>query len=64
MIFSCPSRWERALEIALNNKVHVNTVLAYRKRYLESIGKEEWIPKFKENEGKVDKIISLFELLI
>jgi len=41
------------LEIALNNKVHLNTVIAYRKRYLESVGKVEWIPKFKEIEGKV-----------
>lgn len=46
-------RWERALELALNYKVHLNTVVAYRRRYLESVGKEEWIPKFKEVDGKV-----------
>jgi intraflagellar transport protein 80 len=27
-------RWDRALELAQNYKVHVDTVVAYRKRYL------------------------------
>jgi len=39
-------RWDRALEIATNQKVHLDTVLAYRKRYLERIGKEETNKKF------------------
>ena len=52
-------RWERALELAVNYKAHLNTVVWYRKRYLESVGKEEWIPKFKEYEGKV-KILNFF----
>lgn len=31
--------WDRALELAQNYKVHLDTVVAYRKRYLERIGK-------------------------
>jgi intraflagellar transport protein 80 len=27
-------RWDRALDIAINNKTHVDTVIAYRKRFL------------------------------
>jgi len=27
-------RWERAIDIAINNKTHVDTVIAYRKRFL------------------------------
>ena len=28
-------RWDKALDIAINNKTHVDTVIAYRKRFLE-----------------------------
>ncbi|MCQ2816755.1 MAG: hypothetical protein MJ252_05755 [archaeon] len=41
-------RWERALTIALQNKVHIDTVLAYRKKYLDSVGLEEVNSKFLE----------------
>ena len=34
-------KWERALDIALQNKTHVDTVIAYRARYLEQLGLEE-----------------------
>jgi len=34
------------LDIAIANKVHIDTVLAYRKRYLERIKKEETNKKF------------------
>lgn len=39
--------WERALDLAINYKVHLDTVLAYRQRYLQRIQKEEWMEKFK-----------------
>lgn len=46
-------KWDRALEIATNQKTHLETVLAYRKRYLERIGKEEtnknFVKLFKEH---------------
>lgn len=41
-------KWERALDIALNNKTHVDTVIAYRDRFLKQYGKEEDIEKFKQ----------------
>lgn len=34
-------RWERALKLSRDFKVHLDTVIAYRRRYLERIGKEE-----------------------
>ena len=41
-------RWERALEIAVQNKTHVDTVIAYRQRFLEQYAKEEDSDKFKQ----------------
>jgi intraflagellar transport protein 80 len=41
-------RWERALDIAINNKTHVDTVIAYRARFLEQYTKEETFEKFKQ----------------
>jgi intraflagellar transport protein 80 len=41
-------RWERALDIAVNNKTHVDTVIAYRTRFLQQYSKEEDIDKFKQ----------------
>jgi len=40
-------RWDRALEIALEKRTHVDTVLAYRARYLEEFGKRETDERFK-----------------
>ena len=40
-------RWERALDIAINNKTHVDTVIAYRNKFLQQYSKEEDIEKFK-----------------
>ena len=39
-------KWERALMIAVENRTHVDTVIAYRKRYLESMKREETIQNF------------------
>ncbi len=45
-------RFDRALELAVKYKTHVDTVVAYRKRYLESIGKQETNAAFiKYTEG-------------
>lgn len=41
-------RWDRALELALQHKTHVDTVLAYRQRYMKQLGKEEKEQKFIE----------------
>lgn len=34
-------KWERALQIAVENQTHVDTVIAYRQRYLQSMKREE-----------------------
>ena len=53
-------RWDRALGLALTYKTHVDTVLAYREKYLKSVGLEETNSKFmelgKENTVDWDKI--------
>ena len=41
-------KWDRALEIAIQNKTHVDTVIAYRKRFLQMYGKEETNDKMKQ----------------
>lgn len=33
--------WERALELAVKYKTHVDTVLAYRQKFLETFSKQE-----------------------
>jgi intraflagellar transport protein 80 len=40
-------KWDRALEIAVQNKTHVDTVIAYRKRFLEIYNKTETNEKMK-----------------
>lgn len=41
-------KWDRALEIAVNNKTHVDTVIAYRKRFLQMYQREETNEKFRQ----------------
>ncbi len=41
-------KWERALDIAMANKKHIDTVIAYRRKYLQEVGREESIEKFKQ----------------
>lgn len=40
--------WERALEIAVERRTHVDTVVAFRQRHLESVGRKETFDKFKQ----------------
>ncbi|ORC92498.1 intraflagellar transport protein 80 [Trypanosoma theileri] len=40
--------WERALEIAVERKTHVDTVLARRQKYLRAVQKPETLPMFNE----------------
>ena len=39
-------RWGRALDLALKHKVHLDTVIAYRQRFLDEFGKQETMAKF------------------
>jgi len=47
-------KWERALELALMNKTHIDTVIAYRSRYLQQLGAVEDIDKFKQFADKIE----------
>lgn len=49
-------RWDRALDLAIKQKTHVDTVLAFRQKYLEDCRKEEDNERFKEymNEVQID----------
>uniref|UniRef100_A0A3Q4BDA6 Uncharacterized protein n=1 Tax=Mola mola TaxID=94237 RepID=A0A3Q4BDA6_MOLML len=38
--------WERALELAVKHKTHVDTVLAYRQKFLEKFGRKETNKRF------------------
>ena len=39
-------KWDKALDIAIAQKTHVDTVIAYRKRFLEQYQKEETNERF------------------
>merc|ERR1712118_464149 len=43
--------WDKALDLALKHKSHVDTVLAYRAKYLELHKKEETDSRFKQLAG-------------
>jgi len=47
-------RWHRALELAVSNKTHVDTVLGYRQKYLEAFKKKETDPKFKKYFDEIE----------
>ncbi|XP_063772234.1 intraflagellar transport protein 80 homolog isoform X2 [Pseudophryne corroboree] len=58
--------WERALELAVKHKTHVDTVLAYRQKYLEDFNKKETNKRFLQYAEGVevdwDKIRAKIEL--
>ena len=43
----------RALQLALKHKTHVDTVLAFREKYLSEVGHQETIKNFVECKGQV-----------
>lgn len=47
-------KWERALEIAITQSTHVDTVIAYRKRFLEQYNKQETIARFNELNSEIE----------
>ncbi|PSN36206.1 hypothetical protein C0J52_07301 [Blattella germanica] len=46
--------WNRALELAMKHKTHVDTVLFFRKKYLDGFGKEETNEKFLQFKNEVE----------
>lgn len=49
-------RWDRALKLARDFKVHLDVVVALRKRYLERIGKEETSKEFVKAVQEVGEV--------
>ena len=47
-------RWRRALELAIDHRSHIDTVIAFRKKYLTNWNKEESIDLFLKYESEVD----------
>lgn len=45
--------WNRALDLAAKYRQHIETVLAYRQKYLQDFEREETNPKFLEYFNKV-----------
>ncbi|CAM9481687.1 unnamed protein product, partial [Hapterophycus canaliculatus] len=46
-------RWPRALELAVQHKTHVDTVLGYRQSFLKASGKEETDKRFLQLASEV-----------
>ena len=46
-------RWDRALELAVKHRSHVDTVLAYRAKYLDAFKKSETDDRFKQLNSTV-----------
>merc|ERR1712166_1345860 len=49
-------RWEDALDLAIQHKTHIDTVLAYREQHLKELDHVESHPKFKEMNEKLGPI--------
>ena len=47
-------QWERALDLAVKQRTHVDTVLAYRVKHLTRSEKEENIAKYKQYMKEVE----------
>ncbi|NXW81335.1 IFT80 protein, partial [Hirundo rustica] len=60
--------WERALDLAVKHRTHVDTVLAYRQKFLEDFGKKETNQRFLQYaeglEVDWDKIKAKIEMEI
>ncbi|CAG2187543.1 IFT80 [Mytilus edulis] len=46
--------WDRALELAVKHKTHVDTVLGYRQRYLERFSKKENIKRYQQYKDGIE----------
>jgi intraflagellar transport protein 80 len=47
-------QWDRALDLAIKHKTHVDTVLAFRVKHLARWEKEETLPKYKQYMKEVE----------
>lgn len=53
-------RWNRALDLAVKQKVHVDTVLAYRQRHLDAFERTESLPKFQQLSKQVRPTYNIY----
>ena len=54
-------RWGRALDLALKHKQHVETVLAYRQKYLEDFGRDETDQRYLQY---LNQVMTLFVFIV
>ncbi|KAK1790557.1 hypothetical protein P4O66_014018 [Electrophorus voltai] len=54
--------WDRALELAVKHKTHVDTVLAHRQKFLQDFGKKETNKRFLQYSEGVTLITGTFSL--
>uniref|UniRef100_A0AC34QZP6 Uncharacterized protein n=1 Tax=Panagrolaimus sp. JU765 TaxID=591449 RepID=A0AC34QZP6_9BILA len=47
-------QFDKALDLAVKSKMHVDTVLGYRQRYLEKTGRKETDPKYLKQLAEVE----------
>ncbi|CAG9530370.1 unnamed protein product [Cercopithifilaria johnstoni] len=47
-------RWQRALELAIKYKMHLETVIGYRQKYLHETGRKENDQNFLRYQSKVE----------
>lgn len=52
-------RWGRALELAVKNRAHIDTVLAYRQRFLRDFQREENDQRFSQIASTVISATSM-----
>lgn len=57
-------RWNRALDLALKYKTHVDTVLGYRQRYLDEFQRDETLPKFIQYFNQVYKLFVFMQVIL
>ena len=62
MLISCFVSHYRALELAVKYKTHVDTVLAYRQKFLETFGKQETNKRYLQYAEGVS-IIQYFTIM-
>lgn len=46
--------WDRALELAVKHKTHVDTVLGYRQKYMKQYGKQESNKRFLQYQEGIE----------
>uniref|UniRef100_A0A8R1TQ96 Intraflagellar transport protein 80 homolog n=1 Tax=Onchocerca volvulus TaxID=6282 RepID=A0A8R1TQ96_ONCVO len=47
-------RWQRALELAIKYKMHLETVIGYRQKYLQETGRKETDQNFLRHQSEVE----------